>query len=158
MEPLVGAGNTYVLSLRDEELVQLVVQLVLHKQNQQVLKSVLLEFMTSDLSLVHITLQTAISMSGMSHLFDIQTVTKITLNENTTLTAPLFVEGKNSGSTGFLKNSITDSNVIELYETSGEFTRFEGFKFDGIDNGRVATAITAYGISVMFSQYMVKLV
>ena len=42
---------------------------------------------------------------------------------------------------------------MELYETSGEFTRFEGFKFDGIEDGRVATAITAYGIGDVQSVY-----
>lgn len=86
-------------------------------------------------------------------LYDIQTVTKITLNENVTLSTPTFVQGKSSGSTGFLKNSVSDSNVIELYETSGTFVRYEKFAFDGIENGRVATAITAYGLSDIQSVY-----
>ena len=86
-------------------------------------------------------------------LFDVQTVTKITLNQNTTLTTPVFVEGTASGATGFLKNSITDTNVIELYDTSGTFNKFEGFKFNGIANGRVATAITAFGMSDVKSVY-----
>jgi hypothetical protein len=86
-------------------------------------------------------------------LFDVQTVTKITLNQNTTLTTPVFVEGTASGATGFLKNSITDTNVIELYDTSGSFNKFEGFKFNGVENGRVATAITAFGISDVQSVY-----
>ena len=86
-------------------------------------------------------------------LYDVQTVTKITLNENTTLTTPVFVEGTASGATGFLKNSISDTNVIELYDTTGSFNRFEGFKFNGVTNGRVATAITAFGISDVQSVY-----
>ena len=142
--PLVGSGTTYVLSLRDERVGSVggaVGAAQTEPAGAEIGVARVYDFRLESGS--YNTSNGDINEWNVS-LFDIQTVTKITLNENTTLTAPLFVEGKNSGSTGFLKNSITDSNVIELYETSGEFTRFEGFKFDGIDNGRVATAITAY--------------
>ena len=86
-------------------------------------------------------------------LFDVQTITKIQLNENTTLTTPVFVEGTASGATGFLKDSITDSNQITLYDTSGTFNKFEGFKFNGVSNGRVAVAITEFGMSDVQSVY-----
>ena len=33
------------------------------------------------------------------------------------------------------------------------FNKFEGFKFNGVDNGRVATAITEFGMSDVQSVY-----
>jgi len=151
--PLVGVGNTYILSLRDER-VGSVDGAVGAAQTEPAgaeigvarvydfrLESGSYNISNGDLNEWNIS------------LFDVQTITKITLNENTTLTTPTFVKGTNSGATGFLKNSISDSNVIELYDTSGEFIRYEGFEFDGLENGRVATAITSYGLSDVQSIY-----
>ena len=89
-------------------------------------------------------------------LFDVQTITKITLNENTTLTTPVFVEGTNSGATGFLKNSISilmSLNSMKLLESSLDLKDL---------NLMVLTMVELlqrllHMASVMFSQYMVKL-
>ena len=151
--PLVGSGNTYVLSLRDERVGSVdgaVGAAQTEPAGAEIGVARVYDFRLESGS--YSTSNGDINQWDIS-LFDVQTVTKITLNENATLTTPLFVEGTNSGATGFLKNSITDTNVIELYETSGEFTRFEGFRFDGIEDGRVATAITAYGIGDVQSVY-----
>jgi hypothetical protein len=151
--PLVGSGNTYVLSLRDERVGSVdgaVGAAQTEPAGAEIGVARVYDFRLESGS--YSTSNGDVNQWDIS-LFDVQTITKITLNENTTLTTPVFVEGTNSGATGFLKNSISDTNVIELYETSGEFTRFEGFKFDGIDNGRVATAITAYGIGDVQSVY-----
>ena len=151
--PLVGAGNTYVLSLRDERVGSVdgaVGAAQTEPAGAEIGVARVYDFRLESGS--YNTSNGNLNEWNVS-LFDVQTITKITLNENTTLTTPTFVKGTNSGATGFLKNSITDTNVIELYETSGEFIRFEGFEFDGIDNGRVATAITAFGISDVQSVY-----
>ena len=151
--PLVGAGTTYVLSLRDERVGSVdgaVGAAQTEPAGAEIGVARVYDFRLESGS--YSTSNGDINEWNIS-LYDVQTVTKITLNENVTLTTPTFVKGTNSGSTGFLKNSISDTNVIELYETSGEFIRFEGFEFDGIDNGRVATAITSYGIGDVQSVY-----
>jgi hypothetical protein len=151
--PLVGAGNTYVLSLRDARVGSVggaVGVAQTEPAGNEIGVARVYDFRLESGS--YNTSNGDINEWNIS-LYDVQTITKITLNENVTLTTPVFVKGTNSGATGFLKNSISDNNVIELYETSGEFIRFEGFEFDGIDNGRVATAITAYGISDIQSVY-----
>ena len=52
-------------------------------------------------------------------LYDIQTVTEITLNENITLTVPTHIKGKHSGATAFLKDAVTSSTALSLYEVEG---------------------------------------
>ena len=152
--PLVGAGNTYVLSLRSQRVGSLSDGSVgagqTYAAGEEIGVARVYDFRLESGS--YSTSNGNLNEWDLS-LFDVQTITKITLNENTTLTTPTFVKGKNSGATGFLKNSISDTNVIELYDTTGTFTRYESFEFDGIDNGRVATAITAYGISDVQSVY-----
>jgi hypothetical protein len=86
-------------------------------------------------------------------LYDVQTVTEITLNEPINLSVPTFVQGKNSGASGFLKDSVSGSNLITLYDVKGSFLRNESFIFDGIDSGYVAVAVTSYGISDVKSVY-----
>ena len=78
-------------------------------------------------------------------LYDIQTYTEISLNEPITLTTPTFIKGKASGAKGFLRYDVNNSGIITAYNTSGTFAKGEKFIFDGIENNRVATAITSYG-------------
>lgn len=80
-------------------------------------------------------------------LYDVQTFTEITLNEPITLTAPTFIKGKYSGATGFLRNSVNGETSLTLYQKTGEFVKNENFIFDGIENNRVAVAVTSYSIS-----------
>ena len=86
-------------------------------------------------------------------LYDIQTTTEISLNEPITLTAPVFIKGKNSGATAFLKDSVSVGTALTVYEKSGDFILNESFYFDGVEDGRVAVAITNYGISDIKSVY-----
>ncbi len=86
-------------------------------------------------------------------LYDVQTFTKVTLNEPTTLTVPSFVEGKYSGATAFLQAAVSNSTSLTLYETKGEFVENEPFIFDGIENSRVSVAITSFGLSNVKSVY-----
>jgi len=138
--PKVGIGNTYILSLRDERSGSSQTTAAGNEIGVARVYDFRLESGSYDRTNGNIN-QWNIS------LYDIQTTTKITLNENISLSTPAFIRGQNSNATAFLKNSVTDENVIEVYEKSGDFILNETFSFDGIDNSRVATAITSYSIS-----------
>lgn len=79
-------------------------------------------------------------------LYDIQTYTDIELNEPISLRVPTHVKGRESGAVGFLRHDITDSRQFTVYSTKGSFSLGEKLIFDGIENTRVSTAITAKGI------------
>ena len=144
--PVTGMGNTYVLSLRDERVgtsntiapgkeigVARVYDFRLESGSYRLSNKNLNEW---DIS-----------------LYDVQTFTEITLNEPITLSVPTFVEGANSGAHGFIKDEVSASNLITLYDTQGTFLRNESLIFDGIADGRVATAVTSYGLSDVKSVY-----
>ena len=76
-------------------------------------------------------------------LYDIQTVTNITLNQPTTLSTPTYIKGANSGATAFLKDSVSAGLGLTVYETEGTFVKNEALIFNGELNGRIAIAITA---------------
>lgn len=86
-------------------------------------------------------------------LYDIQTYTEISLNEPITLTTPTYIRGKSSGAVGFLRYNATNSGIITAYNTKGTFVIGEKFIFDGIENTRVSTAVTAYSTSDVKSLY-----
>ena len=144
--PTIGIGNTYVLSLRSERVgtsnttapgkeigVARVYDFKLELGSYNTLNQNLNEW---DIS-----------------LYDVQTITEITLNEPITLSVPTFVQGANSGASGFIKDSVSSNNLITLYDTKGNFSRNESFIFDGIGSGYVAVAVTSYGISDVKSVY-----
>jgi len=80
-------------------------------------------------------------------LFDIQTDTSITLNQNHTIAVPAVIQGKSSGARGFLKDAITDSATVVLNQVSGKFIKDEQIIINGVTNGRVITAITEFDLS-----------
>ena len=86
-------------------------------------------------------------------LYDIQFDVALTLNEPTTLTIPSKIEGKYSGATGYLKNAVSNSASLIVYDTQGEFVPNEPFIFNGVENTRVAAAVTAYGMNDVKSIY-----
>jgi hypothetical protein len=144
--PTIGIGNTYVLSLRSERVgtsnttapgkeigVARVYDFKLELGSYNTLNQNLNEW---DIS-----------------LYDVQTITEITLNEPITLSVPTFVQGANSGASGFIKDAVSSNNLITLYDTKGNFSRNESFIFDGIGSGYVAVAVTSYGISDVKSVY-----
>jgi hypothetical protein len=144
--PIIGIGNTYILSLRDERVgtsneiapgkeigVARVYDFRLESGSYRVSNTNLNEWNIS--------------------LYDVQTITEITLNEPITLSVPTFVKGANSGAQGFLKDAVSESSLITLYDTQGTFLRNESFIFDEIANGRVAIAVTSYGLSDVKSVY-----
>ena len=138
--PTIGIGNTYILSLRDQR----------GTADQTVVPG-------SEIGLARVydySLETG-SYNSVSRLnqwdislYDVQTVTKISLNQPVaSLPTPTFIEGANSGATAFLKDTVTNSAALNLYEREGDFIENEALIFNGIQNGRVAIAITAYTIS-----------
>lgn len=144
--PVTGIGNTYVLSLRSERVgtsntiapgkeigVARVYDFNLESGSYNASNQNLNEWNIS--------------------LYDIQTITEITLNEPITLSVPTFVQGKNSGASGFLKDAVSSNDLITLYDTKGTFLRNESFIIDGIESGYVAVAVTSYGISDVKSVY-----
>jgi hypothetical protein len=80
-------------------------------------------------------------------LFDIQTYTNIELTTPITLSAPAHIKGKRSNCTGYLKNSVTSSTSLVLYNVSGSFLENEPIVINGIDDGRLIKTIKDYNIS-----------
>ena len=76
--------------------------------------------------------------------FDIQTYTYINLNTTITLSAPAFVEGKNSSASGYLVSDVTNSNQLILHQAVGNFTVGEQLQIDGEDISRTITDIRDY--------------
>ena len=69
------------------------------------------------------------------------------------MTVPTFIKGKHSGATAFLKDAADDTTSLVLYEKSGKFIKNENFIIDGVENSRVAIAVTAHGISDVLSVF-----
>jgi len=79
-------------------------------------------------------------------LYDIQPYTEMVLNQASTLVVPTYIEGKSSGATGHLRFD-TSTGIVTAYNTRGIFLRGEKLVFNGIDDGRISTAVTSFGIS-----------
>ena len=144
--PTVGIGNTYVLSLRDER----VGASQITAPGKEIGLARVYDFRLESGS--YSSSNGNVNEWNIS-LYDVQTFTEITLNEPITLTVPTFVKGANSGAQGFIRNAVSASKLITLYDTQGSFLRNESFIFDGIANGRVATAVTSHGLSNVKSVY-----
>lgn len=138
--PGIGIGNTYILSLRDERCgsdqevaagtevgLARIYDFRLHSGSYDVSNSNTNEW-------------------GLS-LFDVQPFTVITLNQAHTLQVPTFVKGANSGATAFLRDTVTAGTAVTVYERNGSFIENEPLIFNGIQNGRVAIAITEKSIA-----------
>ena len=140
--PTVGIGNTYIVSLRDQRLDDNGMkvsgnEIGLARVYDHVLESGSYSATNADVNEWDIA------------LYDVQMSSKITLNETATLSVPTFIKGKYSGATGFLKDAVTNSASLDVYEKTGEFIVNEPFEFDGVPDGesRVAIAVTSYGVS-----------
>ena len=69
------------------------------------------------------------------------------------MTVPTFIKGKHSGATAFLKDAADDTTSLVLYGKSGKLIKNENFIIDGVENSRVAIAVTAHGISDVLSVF-----
>ena len=138
--PTVGLGNTYFVSLRDQRI----------GSNQESnpgtevgvarvydfrLESGSYDANNGDLNQWDIA------------LYDVQTTTNLFLNQAITLSVPTFIKGANSGATGFLRSAVSNSQDITVYETTGSFVSNESLIIDGVDNGRIAIAVTEHSLS-----------
>ncbi len=144
--PVIGIGNTYVLSLRSERVgtsntIAPGKEIGVARVYDFRLESGSYNSSNQDLNQWDIS------------LYDIQTITEITLNEPITLSVPTFVQGANSGASGFIKDAVSTNNLITLYDTKGNFSRNESFIFDGVESGYVSVAVTSYSISDIKSVY-----
>ena len=138
--PEIGIGNTYIVSLRNQRggADQTIVP------GEEVGLARVYDYRLESGSYNNTS---NLNEWGIS-LYDVRTVTKITLNQPVTnLTTPTFVKGANSGATAFLKDAVQVGAGLTLYETNGEFLENESLIFNGIDNGRTAIAVTAHSIS-----------
>jgi len=79
-------------------------------------------------------------------LYDMQTYTYLTLNTDTTLTVPCFIEGNNSGANGYLVQNVSSNQVI-LYQVSGSFSVNESIKINGILDSKTIVAVRDYNLS-----------
>ena len=144
--PSIGIGNTYVLSLRDSRV---------GLSSEQIAGKEIGLARVYDFSLDSGSYNTSNSDTnewGLS-LYDVQTTTEITVNEPITLTVPTFIKGKHSGATAFLKDAADDTTSLVVYETSGKFIKNENFIIDGVENSRVAIAVTTHGIGDVLSVF-----
>ena len=146
--PTVGIGSTYVLSLRDQRV----------GVNSETVpgKEVGLA-RVYDFRLESGTYEVADSDKQKNQwdlsLYDVQTFSEIELNQSITQSVPAFVEGKDSGATAFLVNSVSAGVALTIYEKNGNFITNEQLIINGIDNGRTAIGITDYTVSDVQSVY-----
>ena len=138
--PTIGIGNTYVVSLRD------------HRggsdQNTAPGKEIgLARLYDFRLESGNYSASNSNANQWGVSLYDVRTFTTLTLNQNHTLTVPTFVKGANSGATAFLRYPVSSGVAVTVYETNGSFIENESLIFDGIEDGRIAIAVTENSIS-----------
>jgi hypothetical protein len=144
--PVVGLGNTYFISLRDQRVGSNQETLPGNEVGIARVYDFRLEsgsYNTSDGNLNEWNLA----------LYDIQTNVEISINQAHTLSTPTFVKGANSGATGFLRHAVNVGTTLTVYESEGSFIKNERLIFNGIDDGRIAIAITEHNISDAKSIY-----
>jgi hypothetical protein len=138
--PELGIGNTYIVSLRDRKVGDSQIAAPGAEIGVARIYDFNLEsgsYSTSNSNLNEWDLK----------LFDVQTITKMTVNEPITLSVPTFIKGANSGATAFLKDAATSSKTLNLYEKAGTFIPNESLIIDGVQNGRIALASTTLSLS-----------
>ena len=135
--PGIGIGNTYVLSLRDERCAE--VNDTATPPGTEIGLARVYDFKLESGSYDADNPNT--NQWGLS-LFDVQPFTFVTLNQAHTLSIPTFVTGSNSGATAFLRDAVTSGTTLTLYDRNGSFIQDEPLSFNGIQDGRVAIAIT----------------
>ena len=144
--PVVGVGNTYIVSLRDTR----VGVNSLTSPGKEIGLARVYDFALESGS--YSSSNPNINEWDIS-LYDIQLFSHITINEPITLNVPTHIKGKYSGATGFLRSSVSAGTALTVYEKSGEFVANEPFIFNGIENTRISIATTSFGISNVKSVY-----
>ena len=144
--PTVGLGNTYFVSLRNQRV----------GSNQEIAPGKEVGVArVYDFKLESGSYNTSDGNLNQWNfaLYDVQTNVEIAINQPHTLSTPTFVKGASSGATGFLRNSVSSGTALTVYEAEGSFIANERLIFNGIDDGRIAIAITEHNISDAKSVY-----
>ncbi len=144
--PTIGIGNTYTVSLRDQRVGVNSRTVAGNEIGVARVYDMALESGSYDSS------NPPLNEWDIS-LYDVQTVTNITLNQATTLSIPTHIKGANSGATAFLKDAVSAGLGLTVYETDGTFIKNEALIFNGDQNGRIAIAITAENLANVKSIY-----
>jgi hypothetical protein len=137
--PILGIGNTYVLSLRDERRASGIAT-----AGKEIGVARVYDFRLESGSY---SATNANTNQWNISLYDVQTFTDITLNNPIDLTVPTYVKGSNSGASGFIRYDVSSGVAVTIYNTLGEFIPNESLIFDGIAGGRIAIAATTYSLS-----------
>ena len=144
--PLVGFTTNYVLSMQDER----VGFATLFKSGGEIGLCRVYDFKLKDNQYKTIGESNAFDIS----LYDIQLFVYININEDITLNSSTYIRGKSSGATGYLKNSITNSNILTLYQVVGDFKVGEQLIFDDLEiPSRIITSVDYKGIENVKSLY-----
>ena len=146
--PTVGIGSTYVLSLRNQR-VGVNSETV---QGKEVGLARVYDFRLESGTYEIADADKQKNQWDLS-LYDVQTFSEIELNQSITQSVPAFIEGKDSGATAFLVNSVSAGVALTVYEKNGDFITNEQLIINGIDNGRTAIGITNFTISDVQSVY-----
>ena len=81
-------------------------------------------------------------------LYDVQTYTKITLNQSvdaTDMPDGSYIKGKSSGASGYLVDAGGGTELINLRGTSGSFAKGEQITVNGVDFSRTISDFIEYG-------------
>lgn len=80
-------------------------------------------------------------------IYDIETYTSVSIASSITLNAPAYIQGNNSGASGYLKSNVSNSNSLTLYSAKGKFLVGESISVNGISSSPTITAIRDYDFS-----------
>ena len=144
--PQIGIGNTYIVSLRDQRIGSALTT----AGGSEIGVARVYDFALESGS--YSTSNSALNEWDAS-LYDIQLFSKITLSQPDTFTIPTQIKGKYSGASGFLVNAVSNSTSLDVYDVTGKFVQNEPFIINGIDNNRVAVAVTSHGMQDVKSIY-----
>jgi len=75
---------------------------------------------------------TGITTTYQLRLYDVQTYTTVGLSTNISLDASSLIEGRTSGARGYVKNAVSNSTNVTLYNVVGKFAKDEGINVSGI--------------------------
>ena len=138
--PIIGLGTDYTVSLRDQRITGIGTsaagkEIGLARVYDFALESGSYDATNADLNEWDIA------------LYDIQPYTDVALNAPTSLSVPTHIKGKSSGATGYLRNAVSSSTAVTIYNTKGTFITGEQFIFNGNEEGFIAAGATAYTTS-----------
>ena len=146
--PEVGIGNTFIVSLRDQRSNGL--PGAANISGEEIGVARVYDFALESGS--YSATNSNINEYDIS-LYDVQTFSKVTLNQAITQATPAFIKGKFSGATGFLRSSASNTTSLTLYDKSGELVPNEPIIINGEENSRIALAVTSFGMADVKSLY-----